>query len=70
VIFLALARGQELIVFILITGSMMVYGLGSREDAMSMRRKKELRIRCGYLSQAFERTKHMSGNMVTGKPST
>jgi hypothetical protein len=24
----------------------------------------------GYLSQAFERTKHMSGNMVTGKPST
>jgi hypothetical protein len=25
---------------------------------------------CGYLSQAFERTKHMSGNMVTGKPST
>jgi hypothetical protein len=25
---------------------------------------------CGYLSQALERTKHMSGNMVTGKPST
>jgi hypothetical protein len=25
---------------------------------------------CGYMSQAFERTKHMSGNMVTGKPST
>jgi hypothetical protein len=25
---------------------------------------------CGYLSQAFERTKHMSGNMVTDKPST
>jgi hypothetical protein len=25
---------------------------------------------CGYLSQAFERNKHMSGNMVTGKPST
>jgi hypothetical protein len=25
---------------------------------------------CGYLSQAFEFTKHMSGNMVTGKPST
>jgi hypothetical protein len=25
---------------------------------------------CGYLSQAFERTKHMLGNMVTGKPST
>ena len=37
VIFLALARGQELIVFILITGSMMVYGLGSRVDALSMR---------------------------------
>jgi hypothetical protein len=37
VIFLALARGQELIVFILITGSMMVYGLGSRVDASSMR---------------------------------
>ena len=44
VIFLALARGQELIVFILITGSMMVYGLGSREDALSKRREKELRI--------------------------
>jgi hypothetical protein len=29
VIFLAVARGQELIVFILITGSMMVYGHGS-----------------------------------------
>jgi hypothetical protein len=70
VIFLALARGQELIVFILIIGSMMVYGLGSKEDALSMRRKKELRLMCGYLSQAFERTKHMSGNMVTGKPST
>jgi hypothetical protein len=37
VIFLALARGQELIIFILITGSMMVYELGSREDALSMR---------------------------------
>jgi hypothetical protein len=44
VIFLALARGQELIVFILITGSMMVHGLGSREDVLSMRREKELRI--------------------------
>jgi hypothetical protein len=33
-----------LIVFILITGSMMVYGLGSREDALSMRWEKELRI--------------------------
>ena len=40
VIFLALARGQELIVFILITGFMLVYGLGSREDALSMRREK------------------------------
>jgi hypothetical protein len=44
VIFLALALGQELIVFILLTGSMMVYGLGSREDALSMRREKELRF--------------------------
>jgi hypothetical protein len=44
VIFLALARGQELIVFILITGSMKVYGLGSREDALSLRQEKELRI--------------------------
>jgi hypothetical protein len=25
---------------------------------------------CGYLSQAFERTRHMSRNMVTDKPST
>jgi hypothetical protein len=33
----------------------MVYGLGSRVDALSMRREKELRINCGYLSQAFER---------------
>jgi hypothetical protein len=49
----------------------MVYGLGSREDALSMRWEKELRINvCGYLSHAFERTKHMSRNMVTDKPST
>ena len=40
VIFQALARGQELIVFILIMGYMLVRGLGSREDAMSMRREK------------------------------
>jgi hypothetical protein len=39
VIFLALARGQELNAFILITRSMMVYGLGSRVGALSMRRK-------------------------------
>jgi hypothetical protein len=44
VIFLALARAQELIVFISITRSMMVYGLGSRKDALSMRRENELRI--------------------------
>ena len=44
VIFLALARGQELIVFILIMGYMLVYGLGSRVDALSMRHEKELRI--------------------------
>ena len=69
-IFLALARGQELIVFILITGSMLVYGLGSRVDALSMRRKWNQGLMCGYLSRAFESTKHMSGNMVTGKPST
>jgi hypothetical protein len=43
VIFLALARGQELIVYILITRSMMVYGLGSREDALSMRREKGIK---------------------------
>ena len=43
VIFLALARGQELIVFILITGSMLVYGLGSREDALSMRQEKGIK---------------------------
>jgi hypothetical protein len=39
VIFLALARGQELIVFILITGSMVVYGHGSWVDVVSMRLK-------------------------------
>jgi hypothetical protein len=37
VIFLALARGHELIVFILTTGSMMVFGHGSRVDALSIR---------------------------------
>jgi hypothetical protein len=36
VIFLALTRGQALIVYILIMGSMLVYGLGSRVDALSM----------------------------------
>jgi hypothetical protein len=39
VIFLALARGQELIVFILITRSMMVHGHGSMVDALSMRQE-------------------------------
>ena len=39
VIFLALAGGHKLIVFILITGSMMVYGLGSRVDALPMRQE-------------------------------
>jgi hypothetical protein len=39
VIFLAVMQGHELIVFILITGSMMVYGLGSRVDASSMRQE-------------------------------
>ena len=43
VIFLALTQGQELIVFILIMGSMMVYGLGSRVDALSMRREKGIK---------------------------
>ena len=43
VIFLALARGQELIVFILITRYMLVYGLGSREHALSMRREKGIK---------------------------
>jgi hypothetical protein len=38
-IFLALTRGHELIAFILIMGSMMVYRLGSRVDALSMRQK-------------------------------
>jgi hypothetical protein len=53
VIFLAIARGQELIVFILLTGSMMVYGLGSREDALSMRREKELRINVWILESSI-----------------
>jgi hypothetical protein len=44
VIFLALTRGQELIVFILITGSMMVCRPGSRVDALTMRQEMELRI--------------------------
>jgi hypothetical protein len=53
VIFLALAQGQELIVFILITGYMLVYGLGSREDALSMRREKELRINVWIPESSF-----------------
>jgi hypothetical protein len=32
-----------LIVFILITGYMLVYGLGSMEDALSMRREKGIK---------------------------
>jgi hypothetical protein len=39
VIFQALARGQELIVLILITRSIMVYGHGFSVDALSMRRE-------------------------------
>jgi hypothetical protein len=54
----------------LITGSMMVYGLGSRVDDLPMRREKELRINVWIPESIFERTKHMSGNMVTRKPST
>jgi hypothetical protein len=38
-------------------GSMMIYGLGSRVDALSMRRKWNYGLMCGYLSQAFESTK-------------
>ena len=53
VIFLALARGQELIVFILIMGYMVVYGFGSREDALSMRREKELRINVWIPESSF-----------------
>jgi hypothetical protein len=53
VIFLALARGQELIVFILITGSMLVYGLESREDVLSIRREKELRINVWIPESSF-----------------
>jgi hypothetical protein len=39
-----------MIVFILITGYMLVYGLGSREDALSMRREKG--IKCGHCTTA------------------
>jgi hypothetical protein len=35
-----------------------------------MRRKWNWGLMCGTVSQAFEHTKHMSGNLVTGKPST
>jgi hypothetical protein len=43
-VFLELARGQELIILILITRSMMVYRPGFRVDALSMRQEMELRI--------------------------
>jgi hypothetical protein len=63
VIFLALARGQELIVSILYQNDdgllTTVHG-----DASSLRRKLELRLRCGTVCQAFERAKHMPRNMV------
>jgi hypothetical protein len=32
--------------------------------------KLEYGLTCGYMCQAFECTKHVSGNMVTSKPST
>ena len=53
VIFLALARGQDLIVFILITRSMLVDGLGSREEALTTRREKELRINVWIPESSF-----------------
>jgi hypothetical protein len=63
VIFLALARGQELIVSILYRNDdgllMTVHG-----DASSLRRELEKGLRCGTVCQAFERTKHMLRNMV------
>jgi hypothetical protein len=43
VIFLAIARGQELIVFILIMGYLLVYGLGSREVALFIRWEKGIK---------------------------
>jgi hypothetical protein len=46
--FLALARGQELVVSTLISRMMVVYGHGSM----------------GIRGQAFERTKHIPRNMV------
>jgi hypothetical protein len=39
VIFLPLVRGHELIVFILITRTMMVYRRGSRVDALSIKQE-------------------------------
>jgi hypothetical protein len=53
VIFLVLARGQELIVFILIIESMLVYRLGYREGALSIRWEKELRINVWIPESSF-----------------
>jgi hypothetical protein len=63
VIFLALARGQELGVSILYCND---DGLWTtiHGDALSTRQKLEYGLRCGTVCQAFERTKHMPRNMV------
>jgi hypothetical protein len=69
VIFLALVRGQELVVSIFYNGMMMVCGHGP----MGMRCLWDeigIRINMRIHASSVERTKHMSGNMVTGKPST
>jgi hypothetical protein len=69
VIFLALTWGQELVVSILITEWWWCVDTDPW-GCVVYEAKLEEGLTCGYLCQAFERTKHMSGNMVTGKPST
>jgi hypothetical protein len=64
VIFLALARGQELVVFILIMGIMICLWTRISGRFPVYETELEKGLTCGYLCQAFERTKHMPRNMV------
>jgi hypothetical protein len=70
VIFLALTRGQELVVSIFILEWRWSVDNDPWGCVVYETEKFGIRFNVWYLCQAFERTKHMSGNMVTDKPST
>jgi hypothetical protein len=64
VIFLALARGQELICAHFHITLVLVCGQQSRGIGCLRDGKFEYGLWCGTVCQAFERTKHMPRNMV------